>query len=456
VDSISATNVANLNKIDAAIFWKLIKQSRANGPVLIQFIESSSTDKKQDALKLLQAISEKDLRDMTAETLLNHLKYSIDKKLLAEIPEDIYYQYILNPRIGDREFIWPWRNVLIGALGENLNAEAYFNWVKDNIQIDDTANYSRAFINPASSFRYGIADEYSRDILLLALWRSNGIPARYETGTGFLQYYKSGEWHTLSFEQKDKTHEIVYANLQFTNKNKSQKLEYYKHFTIAKLEGGKFETVEYEWDKDLEKFPKENKLSPGYYRLCTGNRMPDGSVAVHFSFFELKANELTNVEVGLSVVNQDISKLGMLDNIKWLRSGETKNACTVPNKSIKLLLWFKANNEPSKHALESISKLSKTLVNNNVILLLISENHYKKEELDPQYFGNLPEKTELYIDEKLALLQQAAESMHSQWGSEYPYVLLINDNNEIVYKSEGYKIGIEADLKLIIDKLNDK
>ena len=452
IDSADCYTIADKNGIDANEFWELIKISRSNWSELVSFINKAPQSLKNSAFHMLKVISVKDLQDAKADILIDHLINVIPFEETLNIPEDIYYKYILNPRIAT-ENLWPWRKGLRYVLGygNNVDEEEYYNWIKDNVKINDTMNYSGVQINPASVYKLKLADKKSRNLLLIALWRANGIAARLEEGTLLPQYYENGKWNTLNFNIAP-NETISYGYLHFVPQNKNDKLLYYKHFTIAKLDKGIYQTLEFEWDKSINDFDNKIKLATGSYRLCTGNRMADGSVLSQFKFFEITENKVKDLVVGLRKSSDEVKKLGTLNEINNFAKTQTKNACTISNKTFKILVWYRPNNEPSKHALEDITKVKESLNANNTELWLIGEEEYEKKSLDPKYFSNLLTQTFFYTDKNSELLKKTEANINKKFGSEFPYVVLLNPENEVIYISEGYSIGLGEEINKVIDK----
>ncbi len=453
LDSLSSVEIANKNNIDSKDFWLMIKKSRANWNEIVDFVNKAPNNLKTRAMNILSNISLKDLQDCKAGILLNHLNNTIAFDKTENIPEKTYIKYVLNPRIA-LEDLWPWRACLKNCLGKDAKAITYFDWIKKNIQINDTMNYSGVQINPCSVYHLHLADRMSRDLLLIAMWRANGIASRFEEGTSLPQYYKDGEWHSLNFDEStDKKTTYGYLHLETTNRN--DKLLYYKHFTIAKLNKGVYKTLSFDWDKNINTFDKKIKLSTGNYRLCTGNRMPDGSVLAIFKFFNIEENKVKNLKVDIRKSTYETKNLGKLSEINKFAKTQSKNACTISNKSFKILLWYHPNNEPSKHALEDIAKVKKSLNAYNTELWLIGEKEYAKKVLDPKYFSSLLPQTYYFTDKGLEFLKTAETKINRKFGGEYPYIILLNPKDEIIFVTEGYTIGLGEEInKLIKERLN--
>lgn len=83
---------------------RLLLASRGNYRTLTDFLTVAAKEGKADlALRLLGVISDKDLRDISLEVLLDHFHYST-----VASGGDYYYSSVLNPRVGN-EMLTPYK-----------------------------------------------------------------------------------------------------------------------------------------------------------------------------------------------------------------------------------------------------------------------------------------------------------------------------------------------------------
>ncbi len=446
MDSTQCQAMAKRNNLEFKKLWPIMQQSRANWKTIESFVDKAPKERKQMALELLQGMASKDLHDSQVSVLMDHLMNTptIEKSGIKD--KDIYLKYLLNPRIM-HEFLTPWR----GFLQETISKKDYKTWVDRNVHIDNKLNFYHVLISPEGIYKTRISDQRSANLMKVALYRSQGIAARLEPGTLVPQYYEKGQWHKMQGDVKtllptDKD----YGYLSLQNPDNIDKLLYYKHFTIAQLRNGQYYTLEYEWDKNLNSF-ETLKLPVGNYRLTTGNRIPGGAVLVHFEFFKLTANDTTEVAVQLRKQENKVEVLGRMPvlKIQLLHDVEKPKACSV-EPVYQIYVWYRANNEPSKHAVQDLGAVKNKLESKNITLKLISESKINVSKLDPKYFGNLPSTTRFLFDPKLKYLALIEQSLNRKFGSEFPYIILVNPKNEIIYFHEGYSIGIgEEILKLV-------
>ena len=282
----------------------IIGRSMGNYKSIAFFLESAPASRKSLALDLLGVISDKDLRDTRSEVLSDHLdNVKTYQEYEKNISRDIYNKYILNPGVAN-EILSPWRSYFLKNLPEQIQKDGkndpriIIRYIDENILLDDSGNYYQTPITPAGVYKLKVSDSFSRDICFVAICRSLGIPSRLETGSNIPQYYSENKWNDVCFS--DKVRPIAgkgYIKLVSAEKNPVP--EYYLHFTLARFGNGRYNTLEYDYNKRVTDFKDELSLSPGHYMLVTGNRINDNKILSSISFFDLKENEHKTIKIQL-------------------------------------------------------------------------------------------------------------------------------------------------------------
>ncbi|MGD0581605.1 MAG: transglutaminase domain-containing protein [Bacteroidales bacterium] len=299
-----AVSLAVMKGADTSAVKSIMARSMGNYKEISSFISGTKAADVPLAVRLLTLITDKDLRDTKEEVLRDHLTNSIryDKSLMG-YDEQVYYNYVLNPRIAD-EMLVPWRGYLKKMLPDNIRAEAsrdpeiVVRYVREHVAVNDTDNYYRTPVSPSGVYNLKMADIFSRDIFFIAICRTIGIAARLEPGSKRAQYYLAGVWHDVFFKG-DNSSPGSRGYIKFVSVEKQPVPEYYINFTIARFENGKYNTLEYDYNKKITDFRDELALSPGYYMLVTGNRLNDSRILSSVTFFELRENEHRKIEVKL-------------------------------------------------------------------------------------------------------------------------------------------------------------
>ncbi len=157
-----------------------------------------------------------------------------------------------------------------------------------------------------------VSDSFSRDICFVAICRSLGIPSRLEPGSNLPQYYDNSGWNDIYFSDHARP-EGSKGYIRFVSDETNPVPEYYTQFTLARFDNGRYNTLEYDYNRKVTDFKDELSLTPGSYMLVTGNRLADGRILSELEFFDLSAGEHRNVEVRIRKDAAPEKILGKID-----------------------------------------------------------------------------------------------------------------------------------------------
>ena len=348
--------------------------SRGNWIEIEKFLKETPAENRQMAMNLLNVISSKDLRDTPASVLLAHL---------LETPKsdsELFTEYILNPRVRN-EFLTPYKSFFQKGLGPELvkqmqeNPQILVDWIRENIAIKNDLNPQLIPIMPIGVWKAKTADSHSLNIFFVAAARSIGIPARIESVTKKTQYNKDGNWIDVDFEsstqQSNKQGKIIAAYQPIKS---LQDPKYYSHFTIAKiLPSGKLQTLNFESGSNVDmglgdtwsallKTPLA--IDEGNYVLVTGTRMANGSVLAEMTFFNVKEDQTTDINLIMRENKEDIQVIGNIDaEAKFTRAdnGEETSILATTGRGYFVLAILGSRQEPTNHAMRDITKAKKEL-----------------------------------------------------------------------------------------------
>ena len=283
LDSNSAKEL--LAKIDITDnkFVECLIKSYGNHDEIYKFISQTKPENRKYALKLLNVISEKDLRDTRAYILSNQFNSALKFINNFNNNEDIWADYVLNCRIAN-EMMVDYSEIGILVLtnwrakkynNQNVNGNNKYLMLKDiideNIKIDTIANaHSRAPITPLGVYKLKTADPISRDIFFIALCRSLGIACRLNQLTSIPQIYINKDWIDVNFDSKIKT-SAKKSYIKFINKSTFDP-KYYSNFTLEHFNDGTYQTLEFDDIKPISEFADSLEVPSGNYMLVTGNR----------------------------------------------------------------------------------------------------------------------------------------------------------------------------------------
>ncbi|WP_372644946.1 transglutaminase domain-containing protein, partial [Ancylomarina sp.] len=436
-------NFATKQKIDQELSLNYFKKSRGNYSEIKRFIEQVPANKKALIFPLLAAISDKDLHDTPASVLLDNIHHS--PQSIKDI--DIYNKYILNPRVKN-EILSPFKAFILLELDKDFENDSSRNpqlikqWLLENIKLSEKENYYKTPLTPVGALKLRIADEESRDILFVAICRTYGIPSRIEPATLKPQYYAEDNWHNVNFDTNKTTADSFgYITLKNTSKGFDIDPEYFKNFTIARIEKGKYRSLEFEFMKKLSAFDSKLLLQAGSYMLTTSNRKLNGGVLSKVSFFEVEAKTTRQLDVEVLKINYNNQ---VYCDLKLDSNSQLKD---LAKDKFLIIGWLAPDKEPTKHALVDFNKLKSEFEKEAVSIAFIIPKEKQTESFDisKQY---LPKQIRLVEDDQL--LQQLETKTGQGLKNEYPVFCIVKPNADVVYLNKGYKIDIGLEmLKLV-------
>ena len=448
IDSVTVAGLEAEKGISAGSLWHFVSLSRGNWKEIVTFVKGQASDEAAEGMKLLSLISEKDLHDIQALTLSDHLKSSEN----FNDPVDLrFIDFVRSPRIG-RELVTPWRSFIQHYFSAQ-EAEAFRNhpmeirnWISKHIIPDTVSNYYGVPLAPEGSLQLGRTDRYSRDLLFVAIARSFGIPARLEPATRRPQFVDSGAWTDVFFGANHEK-SVPRGEVRLLNASVDPQFipRYYTHYTIGRFERGKFITLDYEFDESLLKFPCVLSVDTGYYRLVTGNRQDDGSVLCTMTHFRVKAGEQSIVSIDLASTKQQSGILGKADlNAVYtgipVKTTRTLNESMGPHGLIIALL--DPAKEPTKHLMEDLKAVKGALDSWGGNVLFLVADKKLNNGFNPSGYGKLPEKSVFGHDSGGAVASAVSTVCSISGEPQWPLLVILNNKGEIIWQSEGYNIGL--------------
>jgi len=405
-------------------------------------------------MALLGILAEKDLHDITAATLRSHLK-TVDSfpSLLDSRSFKLFDRYILSPRVG-REFITPWREFLqsyftFDQIGFFRNDPANLvRWISENIKIDSVENYYKVPISPEGVIRLGIADAYSRDILFVAACRSFGIPARLEPATRRPQYLMRSSWHDVDFgEGAAETFPLGTLTLSAAAGMEVTSPLYYKHYTIARFENGRFVTLDFENDTRLNTLPFSISLREGLYRLVYGSRDQNGTVSCRVKYFSIHPDEKTMVKLEFPTSKGEKNILGNLGDpfIPDFEGNYTRRLGEIGGGKPTVVAVVDPMKEPTRHLVNDLATIKSQLDKwGGAVVLAIAKDKLPSGFNAQKLFDALPQPNGATVgyDSQQSLAAALASACGKSLSANYPVVTVVDGKGLVTFFSEGYSIGL--------------
>ena len=434
----------------------LIIESRGNHQVIESFIASTPDSLRGKAVRLLATLSAKDLHDVTAEVLNDHLC----------TPESasgpLYDQFVLSPRIA-LEHLTPYKRFFRDAISKSdadhyrSDPHALAAALASRTLPDTLYNPQHLPLSPVSAWKYHTADEASLPLLFTAICRSLGIPARIEGVSGRTQFADStGEWQDVAFHarpEKSTPARKYPLHLDYASAA-GREPAYYTNFTISSLATEGSSLLEFD---DFIPVSAINAcgemLNEGAYMLVTGQRLADGSVLARTTFFGLGENE-KSPELSLRSDTSAIAVKGLFDSENlFLPLGQKEKASIVSmtGRGYFILGLIAPGHEPSAHALNDLGVAKERLEALGTPILLIFDNEQSAAHFRPADYASLPSTVIAGVDGGSIRTELCEEFGLPE--TSMPIFIIADTFNRVVYLREGYGIHLGENLADTLERL---
>lgn len=452
-DSIRAAYVATFITANTDNITDLLAKSRGNHAVISDFITASPD--KDKAIALLQALSEKDLTDVTAEVLRDHFA-------TATVDTPLFAEYIMSPRIA-AERLTPFRSYLSAKIPASLQASArkdpsrWVKWVKENIDASENWYPISVTMDPARVWDLRKTSPLSRDIFFVASARSMGIPARIDPVTTKPQWAdKACRWHDADFSAAQpaaptaRQHRLT---IHYTPNGQVEQPLYYTHFSVSKITGGEPQLLNYpDFIPLAESFEKGEMLDAGVYMIVTGQRLANGGVLSHVDIVDLSEGDVT-LPLTLRSDSSQLQVTGSLDAESRFTpqgSSDPKSILSTTGRGYYIIGVVRPGHEPSNHLLRDIAALRSDIEAASTPIILLTATESDLGKLDPEIVSVLPSTVTLGYDSQSTI---APDLMEAAKSSDWPVIVVADTFNRVVYTSAGYNIGLGQKLLDVLRRL---
>ncbi len=403
----------------------LVEGSCGNHAVITRFLLEA--DDKPRAVALLGSLTRKDLSDVTPAVLWD--SYSAAESVLA-------------PRI-EGEFLTPYKMWFLRNIPADLqasfkgNAEAIVKWVEENIHVDEDPLFWDIPISPVGVWKSRMANPRSRDLFTIALARTFGVEMRKDRNTGSLRF--AGDKADVA---------TGHVDLTFTPVEGVDKPEYGRHYTVSRIVDGQMQRVFLGFGGEGRRFGTTNDLPEGDYILTSGNRLSDGSTPVTVTLFHVSAGESLEVPVVIETVLEELKVEGRFEPGKLLN---------VADGGYYAAAVLDVGMEPTNHVLHDIAEEKAVLEAWGRPIFLVTTSQAQLDRLHAEIgegrYGTLPSTVVFVPDNGGDILPRLCKDLNLS-AERLPLVILGNAaTKDVVFTSQGYTIGMGAQLAAIARKL---
>ncbi len=462
LDSAQANTIAKNLCLSSKELTPLLLASRGNHQELTNALEGMDNEQRGIALRLLQEVSEKDLRDLPEEVFTAHVNET------PECGHPLFDRYILNPRIAN-EMLSPYKAFLLKGLESVTNTDSIrenpdvlTRWCNAHIALHDELNPQSIPMTPIGVWNTRLADSHSRDIFYVAALRSLGIAARIDAVTGKTQYANAeGEWQDVNFTAAAPSNTpqgTLTADYQPVKALEDPL--YYSHFSLSRHEGGSFKLLTFPEDKSScwsRLLEKGLPLDTGYYLLVTGTRLASGGVLSNLRFFNIREGADTRLDLVMRENPDDVKVIGSFNSESLFRpqgSGEPRSILQTTGRGYFIVAILGARQEPTNHALRDIATLKGDFEKWGRGMVLLFPDEQQLASFRPEEFPALPNTITYGTDPGNSVRQMITENMNLK-SDALPLFIIADTFNRVVFLSQGYTIGLGEQLMKTIHKISE-
>ncbi len=456
-DSAKARAFADRYDYPADDMVSILPKTYGNHTTVCRFLTYASKLSPKRAVDLLKALSDKDLRDVSYDVLLDHYLHT------SRTGDTLMYaRYVLNPRVANEE-LYPYKKFFDTSLSR-AQKDAFRSepallarYISDSIKVDGSRNPRHLPISPVSAWRHKRdIDPTSRDILFVAMARSCGIPARIDPVNGAVEYSVDRKsWTAVDFDRvTEDTSGKVDLHLRFLAKDsRIDDPKYYSNFSLSRIDGCSPTQLAYDdftpWSKT---FKGGTPVAPGYYMLVTGQRLADGGVLARAVFFEA-AKTMVPVPLTVRSDSTQIEVIGSFNSENTFidrASGKERSLLSATGRGYYVLGLIAPAHEPTAHALGEIAAAAEEFDRLGMKLVLLFADAGQADRFRSPLSGSLPANTVLGCDINGVISGELGENLKIDTADK-PVFVIADTFNRVLFCSHGYTIGLGDRL---VDTLN--
>jgi len=431
---------------DEEILSFALLKSCENQRELQKFISEKREIPDKWKVGLIDSLPQKDYQDTEAETLFNHCLYT-DEKLFDKYPREIFYKYILCPRV-DFEMIRPYRKFLSerfeGAKVSNIDEiRALFNEVDEKLKEKSEYEYSSLISSAYGAFSIGYASEKSKRVIFIQLLRSLGVPSRLNPNDRRMEVYLDDDFIAIEEEKESPKGSL---ELEF---EAGVNWSYYDNFSILVYSEGEFKPLYLDME-DIKKDGGVLKLNAGTYRLITSNRLPNGNIFAKSVLAEVKEGESTKLSVAFyeAGINDMLSDYP-IRNIEFETEKKEKTSIGELTKDKNgIFIWLSAKAEPTEHILNELHDKKELFNKLKTKLHLVVKSKDELEDANIKRIAGELSNRDILFESFDTEAGKLARELYLEPGL-YPLICVVDKEGRGVYGTAGYNVGT-ADMLLKI------
>ncbi len=414
---------------------RLFALAAGNAAELRQFYRAHQGAERALAAQMLQAMAEKDCKDVTFDILEGHFQAALPFAGAEHFAEEI-----LSPRIGF-EVLENWRPAVLAAFPPERRAAfaARPQALMDHIRAaypDPAGNlYPTLSMTPCAVLASGHADEKGRRTLFTAVLRTLGVPARLDPADGSAQYWRDGRYHTVGQGEEEQP-----ATLELLPQD-GQRAVYGVDWTLSRRTEDGWQALR----RAGPVSPYRMALRPGLWRLVTTRRLPNGKQLCRAVDFAAGAGEALRLPLKIrSAPPEDMLSRIPLDPVSLLDgNGKTVSTAALLGRAA-MLAWLEPEAEPTEHVLNELleaADAARAQMDGGLAVAFVLRD---KEALENAALARVLEELpaiRVYFSAFGAAEEELARKLFLEPGT-WPLAALLDAQHRCRFASAGYQVGL--------------
>ncbi len=421
-----------------------LKESAANFDMLMTFLER---DDNPYRVKLIEALTIKDMYDLEADVLEEHLQAAMAFE--GKYPEDIFVRFVLNPRVANeelscyREFI----NTYFTKEQKQAfaaNPKSIWTYIHEHVKYDESRHYEHLRVSPKGALELGLADPVSQRVLFVAICRTLGIPAKLN-----MMHHDPEYWCDGTFVLASEYEQVMDAELSFSFAPNTE-WKYFVDWSLCELENGNFRPLGL-FRCEVVDGKMNVSVAAGVYRAVVTVRLPNGDQLVREMLFTVKSGEKKSIEMTKYqpkmeelLIDKVISPAAVLDN-----DGSTRGVDTFGDGKRQMVLWLEPGKEPTQHVLNELLDSREICAKlHEQIVILVQDEESAEEAVFNKVMKQIPE-LEWHIPAEWGQAERIAQELNLP-AYQYPLIYVRDEKKHVIYADCGYNVGsVDLMLKLM-------
>lgn len=350
--------------------------------------------------EVLSLLSEKDQYDFDANMLAEHC--DIVEKYREKYPIQIFRESILNPRVAYENMVAYAK--VFESYCEDDPLEIYKSVM--NGVVEESEYFVEDTIIPFTEvIRNNIGTYFDKQLTIVAICRSKGIPARFNDVNNVVEIYVDGNY--LNIERKPE------FNVKLT--------EEMAKYTVSLTPSNPFQdTGDFILQNNSEKVE-------GRYLAIASNRLPNGTIIATAVMKNIVDDCDLNIDVKHVSIEDLLENIDISDLMKSLDIDLPKGFLVIGNP----------DEEPTQHVINELITKKETIQNSDskIIFLNGGETNHPMIKLLSNSFDNV-----LFIDTWRKDIEEMMVRRHFREPKVYPFVVIVK-NGKTLLSSCGYQVG---------------